>query len=134
MQGHPLFLIELVTVVHDGKIEDGPVREFRWLVQDQTAIEHPCAKRLHESNVTASTTGWPATRVRDLRGRTRDGDIVEIMAGVYPRDAAVWRQNNLTIRAVGGRAHLEANGAHAEGKGIWVINSATTTVSSTTPS
>jgi pectate lyase len=50
-----------------------------------------------------------------------DGDIVEIDAGDYPKDAATWKQNNLTIRGVGGQAHLNADGASVEGKGIWVI-------------
>src|SRR5206468_6500985 len=50
-----------------------------------------------------------------------DGDLIEIDPGNYDGDAAVWRQNRLTIRGVGGRAHLRANGAHAEGKAIWVI-------------
>jgi hypothetical protein len=51
----------------------------------------------------------------------KDGDIIKIDAGIYSQDVAVWRQNNLIIRGVGGRAHLEANGAAAEDKGIWVI-------------
>ena len=51
----------------------------------------------------------------------RDGDIIEIDAGIYDGDAAVWRQSRLTIRGVGGRAHLRADGAQAENKGIWVI-------------
>jgi len=51
----------------------------------------------------------------------RDGDIVEIDAGVYPRDAAVWKHNNLTLRGVGGMAHLQADGASVAGKGIWLI-------------
>lgn len=58
----------------------------------------------------------------------QDGDTVEIDAGLYPKDAAVWRQNNLIIRAVKGRAHLKADGAHAEGKGIWVIKGNNVTV------
>jgi parallel beta helix pectate lyase-like protein len=58
----------------------------------------------------------------------RDGDVVEIEAGTYAGDAAVWRQNRLTIRGVGGRAHLRADGADAEGKGIWVIKGNNTTV------
>ena len=58
----------------------------------------------------------------------RDGDLVEIDAGVYEGDAAVWRQNRLTIRGVGGRARLRAEGAHAEGKAIWVIKGADTTI------
>ena len=58
----------------------------------------------------------------------RDGDIIEIDAGNYDGDAAVWRQHRLTIRGVGGRAHLRANGAHAEGKAIWVIKGNDTTI------
>jgi hypothetical protein len=58
----------------------------------------------------------------------RDGDLLEIDAGVYDGDATVWRQNRLTIRGVGGRARLRADGAHAEGKAIWVIKGSDTTV------
>jgi parallel beta helix pectate lyase-like protein len=58
----------------------------------------------------------------------RDGDVVEIEPGLYAGDAAVWIQNRLTIRALGGRAHLRADGAQAEGKGIWVIKGAGTTI------
>jgi hypothetical protein len=58
----------------------------------------------------------------------RDGDVIEIDAGIYEGDAAVWRQHQLTIRGLGGRAHLRANRAHAEGKAIWVIKGNETTV------
>jgi hypothetical protein len=52
---------------------------------------------------------------------TRDGDIVEIDAGVYPKDVALWKHNNLTLRGVGGMAHMQADGASVAGKGIWLI-------------
>src|SRR3954466_7010328 len=58
----------------------------------------------------------------------RDGDVVEIEPGLYAGDAAMWTQNGLTLRAIGGRAHLRADGAEVEGKGIWVIKGAGTTV------
>jgi len=58
----------------------------------------------------------------------RNGDVVEIEAGTYPGDAAVWRAHRLTIRGVGGRAHLRADGAEAEGKGIWVVKGNDTTI------
>jgi hypothetical protein len=51
----------------------------------------------------------------------RDGDVVAIDAGVYPGDVVVWPQNRLTLRGVGGRAHLKAEGNAAEGKAIWVL-------------
>jgi len=49
------------------------------------------------------------------------GSIVEVDAGVYEGDVAVWTQERLTLRAVGGRAKLVAAGASAEGKAIWVV-------------
>jgi hypothetical protein len=58
----------------------------------------------------------------------QNGDVIEIEAGTYAGDATVWRQHRLTIRGVGGRAHIRADGAEAEGKGIWVIKGNDTTV------
>jgi hypothetical protein len=56
--------------------------------------------------------------------------VVEIDAGVYDGDAAVWAQSDLTIRAVGGVAHVRAGSGLAEGKGIWVIKGRGVTVES----
>ena len=58
----------------------------------------------------------------------RDGDIVEIDAGEYFGDVAIWRANNLTIRGVGGRPVLDAGGQSAEGKAIWVTKGANITI------
>ncbi len=52
--------------------------------------------------------------------QARDGMLVEVDAGDYVADVAVWRQHELTLRAVGGRVRLIANGAHVQGKGIFV--------------
>jgi len=51
----------------------------------------------------------------------RDGDTIEIDAGEYRGDVAVWTANRLTIRGVNGMAHLEAAGKSAQQKAIWVI-------------
>lgn len=51
----------------------------------------------------------------------QDGDIVEIDAGDYVGDVAVWSASDLLIRGVGGRARLDAAGQSAQGKGIWVL-------------
>lgn len=58
----------------------------------------------------------------------KDGDIIEIAAGLYAKDATTWDKNNLTIRAVGGRAHLDSQGVTVQDKGIWVITGKNTTV------
>ena len=58
--------------------------------------------------------------IRAAADQAKDGDTIEIDAGTYTGDIAVWRASNLTIRGVGGRAQLVADGEAAEGKGIWV--------------
>jgi hypothetical protein len=60
-------------------------------------------------------------RVDEVAPIARDGDTVEIEAGDYEGDVATWTQNNVTLRAVGGRARMDAHGAASEGKAIWVI-------------
>ena len=52
---------------------------------------------------------------------TRAGAIIHVDSGDYTADVAVWQQDDITIRAVGGRVRLLAQGAAAEGKGIWVV-------------
>lgn len=51
----------------------------------------------------------------------RPGDLIEVDAGEYFADVAVWQSDRVTVRAVGGRVRLVAQGAAAEGKGIWVV-------------
>jgi hypothetical protein len=51
----------------------------------------------------------------------RDGALVEVDSGEYAGDVAVWTQNRITLRAIGGRVKLRAAGQSAEGKAIWVI-------------
>jgi hypothetical protein len=62
----------------------------------------------------------------------RDGDVVEIRAGTYAGDVAVWQARDLVLRGVGGVVRLEAAGMAAEGKGIWVIKGNDTTVENIT--
>lgn len=57
-----------------------------------------------------------------------DGDTVLIDAGTYDGDVATWTQDDLTLRGEGGRAHLRVDGESAQGKAIWVIAGARTTV------
>ncbi len=61
------------------------------------------------------------TAPSQVAGLVGNGDTVEIDAGVYAGDVAGWTANNLTLRGVGGKAHLQANGNAWGQKGIWVI-------------
>ena len=63
----------------------------------------------------------PLLRIADAARLARDGDVVEIEAGDYRQDVAVWPQKRLTIRGVNGAARLYADGRVAEGKAIWVL-------------
>lgn len=60
-------------------------------------------------------------RIADAARIAKDGDTVEILPGEYRGDVAVWTQRRLTLRGVGVRPVLAADGRSAEGKAIWVI-------------
>lgn len=65
----------------------------------------------------------PSHAVKSLAAAARqaqDGMLIEVDAGEYVADVAVWTQQDLTLRAVGGRVQLVAAGAHAQGKGLFV--------------
>lgn len=50
----------------------------------------------------------------------KDGMLIEVEAGTYTGDVAAWPQNELTLRAVGGRVRVVAAGAQVQGKGLFV--------------
>ncbi len=90
-----------------------------------------------QSNVTYSQASGRTLQVGPTRklktpsqaaAAAKNGDTIEIDAGLYSGDVATWTRNDLTIRGVGGRAHLDAHGRNAQGKGIWVIQGANTTI------
>ena len=56
------------------------------------------------------------------------GETIEIDAATYTGDVCVIAKPGLTLRGVGGRPKLDAGGKSAEGKAIWVIRAADTTV------
>lgn len=51
----------------------------------------------------------------------RDGDTIEVEPGDYLGDVSAWPQSDLTIRGIGQRPRLIADGKNAEGKGIMVL-------------
>jgi hypothetical protein len=65
--------------------------------------------------------GQPVSTIAQAARVARDGDTVEVQAGDYRADVAVWTQRRLDIRAVGGRVRLFADGAIADRKAIWVV-------------
>jgi hypothetical protein len=55
-----------------------------------------------------------------VAGRVRSGDVIEIDAGVYRGPASTWSADHLTLRGVGGRAHMVARSTISNRKAIWV--------------
>lgn len=58
----------------------------------------------------------------------KDGDLIEVEAGDYVADVAIWKQSEIVIRARNGRVRLVASGAAAEAKAIWVVRGGKLTV------
>ncbi|MDO8264613.1 MAG: hypothetical protein Q7T21_15515 [Gallionella sp.] len=97
----------------------------------QTSAAQAVAVAEHESDNRLVIRVGANRLIKTIAGaaaRAKDGDTVEVDAGDYVGDVAVWSKNNLTLRAIGGRARLIANGAAAEGKGIWVVRGGHMTV------
>lgn len=70
----------------------------------------------------------PLQRIADAARLAMDGDVIEIDAGDYAADVAVWDREEITLRGVGGRVRLLAAGAAAEAKAIWVVRRGRVTV------
>lgn len=63
----------------------------------------------------------PVKSLSEAARLAKDGDLVEVDAGDYPQDVAVWTQNDLVLRARNGRVRLLSQGVTAEDKAIWVM-------------
>ena len=72
------------------------------------------------ATITVGPDGQVPTLARALR-LARDGDTVLVSSGTYRGDVAVLTQKKLTIRGLGQRPVLSADGQHAEGKAILVV-------------
>jgi len=65
--------------------------------------------------------GQPLLSLSETARAARDGDTIEVESGDYAGDVSAWPQSDLTIRGVGIRPRLLADGKSAEGKAIMVI-------------
>jgi hypothetical protein len=86
------------------------------------------AGTLHAQTIIRVGPSHAIKTLASAAARAVDGDTFEVEAGDYPGDVAVWDKQNITVRAVGGRVRLLANGMAAEGKGIWVLRGGAMTV------
>lgn len=101
-----------------GQAESGPEQERPAAAAPQPAI----------GRIVQVGPGRRFQTPRQAMRNVRDGDTIEIDAGSYPGDVAVWKANNITLRGVGGFVQLDARGQAAQGKAIWVIQGNNVTV------
>ena len=71
--------------------------------------------------LSATLTVWPGQSLAQAVQRAADGDTIELQAGDHRGQTAVILQRRLTLRGVGGRPVLHADGQHAEGKALLVV-------------
>ncbi|OWY25810.1 hypothetical protein C7N43_31960 [Sphingobacteriales bacterium UPWRP_1] len=94
-----------------------------WFVLLLFAVQQPALAAVWQ--VGTSRTYTLPSQVAPL---VNNGDTVEIDAGIYPNDVAIWYDHNLVLRGKGGMAILDSNGNSAESKAIWVIKGNNATV------
>lgn len=116
---------------HDAGI-DTPGGDESLSFRSVTTFSKAGTSLLHDiaaQNILRVGPGRQYTTPAAVTGVVKSGDVVEIDAGTYLDDVSVWRVSNLTLRGVGGRAHMKAtkqipytpgNDQH-NGKGIWVM-------------
>lgn len=75
---------------------------------------------LHAAVIVVEPGGEVATLAEAVK-RSRDGDVIELRSGDYHGDVAVIERRQLTIRGMGARPRLIADGRSAEGKAIVVV-------------
>jgi hypothetical protein len=109
------------VLTHCSQLAVRPVLALAWILGASVATVHSAVLQVGPDK--------PYKTVRAAAQAVRDGDTVEIDAGIYSRDVATWRASNISIRGVGeGRPHLRADGANEASKGIWVMQGADCTV------
>jgi len=86
-------------------------------------------------NVLRVGPGRQYARPTEVKSDLAEGDVIEIDAGIYDDDITQWNTDNITLRGVGGYAHLRATQLipfdstdAGNGKGIWVTRADNITI------
>ena len=81
----------------------------------------------HSATWLAGPQGEPMF-FRDALAKAQDGDVIELLPGVYKGEVGVIVQRKLSIRGIGARPVFDADSQHAEGKAIWVVRDGDITI------
>jgi tRNA A-37 threonylcarbamoyl transferase component Bud32 len=107
------------VLARDGRIVEVPKNHFLRTGATGEPKVHPMQSK---NLVLRVGPGRPLATPSQAAAVVQDGSIVEIDAGTYPRDVAIWQTSHLTIRGVGGRARLDAEGTLADDRSIWTVH------------
>jgi pectate lyase len=97
------------------------VKLFILLTSVVSGVPKTSAQLAQEQRILRVGPGQTFSTPSKAAAIARDHDLIEIMPGTYGGDVAVWSADNITLRGVGERPHMRADGASAQGKAIWVI-------------
>jgi hypothetical protein len=89
----------------------------RWPLLALALVSGLFSHALHAATFLVS----PGQSLQDALRLAADGDVIEIGAGDHHGQVGVILQRRLTLRGVGGRPVLHADGQHAEGKAMLVV-------------
>ena len=78
-------------------------------------------KSIYEQNILHVGPSRAIKTISHAAALVTAGTTIYIDSGNYVADVAVWRHDNIRVASVDGRVRLLAQGAAAEGKGIWVV-------------
>jgi serine/threonine-protein kinase len=106
------------VLASDGRIVEIPKKQFLRIGAAGEPTLHPIPTG---DLVLRVGPGRPFATPSQAAAVVQDGSIVEIDAGTYPRDLAIWQASHLTLRGVGGRARLEGEATLAENRSLWTV-------------
>ena len=95
---------------------------------DRPLAESDASSRVPSRKLTASARSTVVKELQDAARSAPDGATIEIDAKDYPGGVAEWRQNHLTVRGVGGRPHISADGKSVEERDVWLFSGNDVTV------
>lgn len=94
-----------------------------------TVTASPLTNNFVSPNILRVGPGRTYATIAAAANAATSNTVIEVDAGTYPDDVVVWRENRVTIRGVGGRAHVQgtrripfqSGSDRNNGMGLWVV-------------
>jgi hypothetical protein len=94
-----------------------------------TVAASPLTQNFTPASILRVGPGRTYTTIAAAANAASAGAVIEVDAGTYPDDVVVWRENRVTVRGIGGRAHVQgtrripfqSGSDRNNGMGLWVV-------------